>query len=84
MKVTVLAGGVGGAPLPARGPAAARPGPVPRANSAHSDADHQLGAVVNVGDDAWIHGLRVCPDLDTCMYTLSGGGPQRGWGQRDE
>ncbi|EUA66066.1 hypothetical protein I553_4022, partial [Mycobacterium xenopi 4042] len=30
----------------------------------------RLTAVVNIGDDAWIHGLRVCPDLDTCMYTL--------------
>lgn len=47
--------------------------------------DHQLTAVVNIGDDAWIHGLRVCPDLDTCMYTLGGGvDPQRGWGHRDE
>lgn len=84
MKVTVLAGGVGGArfllgvqQLLGLGQFAA--------NSAHSDADHQLSAVVNVGDDAWIHGLRVCPDLDTCMYTLGGGvDPQRGWGQRDE
>jgi LPPG:FO 2-phospho-L-lactate transferase len=40
---------------------------------------------VNIGDDAWIHGVRVCPDLDTCMYTLGGGiDPERGWGHRDE
>ncbi len=46
---------------------------------------HELTAVVNIGDDAWMHGLRVCPDLDTCMYTLGGGvDPQRGWGHRDE
>lgn len=51
MKVTVLAGGVGGArfllgvqQLLGLGQFAA--------NSAHSDADHQLSAVVNVGDDA--------------------------------
>ncbi len=51
----------------------------------HPGPDHQLTAVVNIGDDAWIHGLRVCPDLDTCMYTLGGGvDPQRGWGHRDE
>ena len=32
-----------------------------------------------------MHGLRVCPDLDTCMYTLGGGvDPERGWGHRDE
>ena len=49
------------------------------------DAGHELTAVVNIGDDAWIHGVRVCPDLDTCMYTLGGGvDPERGWGHRDE
>ncbi len=42
-------------------------------------------AVVNVGDDAWMYGVRICPDLDTCMYTLGGGiDPDRGWGHRDE
>lgn len=49
------------------------------------EAGHELSAVVNIGDDAWIHGVRVCPDLDTCMYTLGGGvDPERGWGHRDE
>ncbi|EUA15412.1 FO 2-phospho-L-lactate transferase [Mycobacterium kansasii 732] len=82
MKVTVLVGGVGGArfllgvqQLLGLGQFAI-PG---------HDACHELTAVVNIGDDAWIHGLRVCPDLDTCMYTLGGGvDPQRGWGHRDE
>jgi len=47
--------------------------------------EHELTAVVNVGDDAWMHGVRICPDLDTCMYTLGGGiDPERGWGHRDE
>ena len=46
---------------------------------------HSLTAVVNIGDDAWMHGVRVCPDLDTCMYTLGGGiDPERGWGHRNE
>ena len=41
--------------------------------------------MVNVGDDAWMHGVRICPDLDTCMYTLGGGiDPERGWGHRNE
>jgi 2-phospho-L-lactate transferase/gluconeogenesis factor (CofD/UPF0052 family) len=41
--------------------------------------------VVNTGDDMWLHGLRVCPDLDTCMYTLGGGiDPERGWGRAGE
>ncbi|MDF2824454.1 MAG: 2-phospho-L-lactate transferase [Mycobacterium sp.] len=47
--------------------------------------EHELTAVVNIGDDAWMHGVRICPDLDTCMYTLGGGiDPERGWGHRDE
>jgi LPPG:FO 2-phospho-L-lactate transferase len=47
--------------------------------------DHALTAIVNVGDDAWMHGVRICPDLDTCMYTLGGGiDPERGWGHRGE
>ena len=49
-----------------------------------SESD-EITAVVNVGDDAWMHGLRICPDLDTCMYTLGGGiDPERGWGHRNE
>ncbi len=32
-----------------------------------------------------MHGVRICPDLDTCMYTLGGGiDPERGWGHRNE
>lgn len=47
--------------------------------------EHELTAVVNVGDDTWMFGVRICPDLDTCMYTLGGGiDPERGWGHRDE
>ena len=78
VKVTVLVGGVGGARflLGVQTPAAA--GPVPRARS----QDHELTAIVNIGDDVWMYGLRICPDLDTCMYTLGGGiDPERGWGQ---
>ena len=39
-----------------------------------------LTAVVNTGDDADFYGLRVCPDLDTCTYTLAGVISERGWG----
>jgi LPPG:FO 2-phospho-L-lactate transferase len=39
-----------------------------------------LTAVVNTGDDADFHGLRVCPDLDICAYTLAGVVDERGWG----
>ena len=42
-------------------------------------------AVVNVGDDVTLHGLRICPDLDSVMYTLGGGAdPERGWGRAGE
>jgi LPPG:FO 2-phospho-L-lactate transferase len=33
---------------------------------------NSLTVIVNVGDDDDFHGLRVCPDLDTVLYTLSG------------
>jgi LPPG:FO 2-phospho-L-lactate transferase len=86
VKITVLVGGVGGArfllgvqQLLGLGQFGSAQGPEAVASS------HDLTAIVNVGDDAWIHGVRVCPDLDTCMYTLGGGvDPERGWGHRDE
>jgi LPPG:FO 2-phospho-L-lactate transferase len=44
-----------------------------------------LTFVVNTGDDMWMHGLRICPDLDTVCYRLSGrADPQRGWGLQGE
>lgn len=53
--------------------------------SGREDSPHRIDAVVNVGDDAWMHGVRICPDLDTCMYTLGGGiDPERGWGHAGE
>ncbi|MCY3850992.1 MAG: 2-phospho-L-lactate transferase [Acidimicrobiaceae bacterium] len=71
MRHTVLAGGVGAARY-LRG-----------AVEAFDPAD--VTAVVNVADDTTLHGLRVCPDLDTCTYTLADAiDPQRGWGLADE
>lgn len=53
--------------------------------AARADSPHRIDAVVNVGDDAWMHGVRICPDLDTCMYTLGDGiDPERGWGHAGE
>ena len=44
-----------------------------------------ITVVGNTADDITLHGLRICPDLDTMMYTLGGGGDdERGWGRRDE
>jgi LPPG:FO 2-phospho-L-lactate transferase len=71
VKVTLLAGGTGGAKLAHGFQMTLPPG--------------DLTVVINVGDDAEHHGLLVCPDLDTIMYTLGGGGdPVRGWGREDE
>ena len=39
----------------------------------------------NTADDVTLHGLRVCPDLDTVMYTLGGGIHEgQGWGRAGE
>ena len=86
VKVTVLAGGIGGARfllgvqrLLGLGQFADGP------DGPDGSEPHRLTAVVNIGDDAWMFGVRICPDLDTCMYTLGGGiDPDRGWGHRDE
>ena len=71
MRITVLAGGVGGARF-LRGVRAACP-------------DDQLTAIVNTGDDVTLHGLRITPDLDSCMYTLGEvHDHERGWGRAGE
>jgi LPPG:FO 2-phospho-L-lactate transferase len=43
-----------------------------------------LSAVINTGDDSDFYGLRVCPDLDICVYTLAGLVDGRGWGFADD
>jgi LPPG:FO 2-phospho-L-lactate transferase len=45
----------------------------------------EVTVVANTADDIWLHGLKVCPDLDTLMYTLGDGiDAERGWGRKDE
>jgi len=45
----------------------------------------RLGVIVNTGDDVWMHGLRVCPDLDILAYTLAGIVDEvKGWGIRGD
>jgi LPPG:FO 2-phospho-L-lactate transferase len=71
MRIVALAGGIGGARF-LRGLRRVEP-------------DAEITAIVNIGDDIWLHGLKVCPDLDTVMYTLGGGiAEDRGWGRQDE
>lgn len=48
-------------------------------------APERIVAVVNTGDDATMHGLRISPDLDTVTYTVAGAiDPERGWGLAGE
>ena len=48
-------------------------------------ADSTVTVIGNTGDDITLFGLRVCPDLDTVMYTLGGGiNEEQGWGRADE
>jgi LPPG:FO 2-phospho-L-lactate transferase len=44
----------------------------------------RLAAIVNTADDDDFYGLRVCPDLDICTYTLAGVVSERGWGWADD
>lgn len=45
----------------------------------------RLTLVVNTADDLWLHGLRICPDLDTTLYALSGEQDRdRGWGRHGD
>ena len=73
MRITVLTGGIGGARFLLGVRAYARA------------AGAEVTAVVNVGDDVRMHGLQICPDLDSVMYTLGGAAdPERGWGRVGE
>jgi LPPG:FO 2-phospho-L-lactate transferase len=80
MRVVVLAGGYGGAKL-SHGLAMLADSP----DAASASGDLDLSIIVNTGDDLELHGLLVCPDLDTIMYTLAGlANETTGWGVRDE
>ncbi|HEY5822142.1 MAG TPA: 2-phospho-L-lactate transferase [Propionibacteriaceae bacterium] len=71
MQIVILAGGVGGSKFTLG------------VRRAYPDAT--ITVVGNTADDITLHGLRICPDLDTMMYTLGGGGDdERGWGRLDE
>jgi LPPG:FO 2-phospho-L-lactate transferase len=74
-RVTVLAGGIGGARFLLGVREVFGPDP----------DDPPVTVIGNVGDDITLFGLRICPDLDTVMYTLGGGiDPDRGWGLAGE
>ncbi|MFG6444914.1 2-phospho-L-lactate transferase [Microbacterium sp. P07] len=70
-RVVVLAGGVGGAKftLGVRDALVRRGAPEPT-------------VVVNTGDDLWLSGVRLQPDIDSILYALAGvNDTQRGWGR---
>lgn len=67
--ITLLAGGTGSVKL-ARG---------------LSKTANELTVVSNIADNIWIHGLYICPDIDTIMYGLAGLlDKSRGWGVADD
>lgn len=56
-----------------------------RAWAAASAEAHELTAIVNTGDDMWLAGLRITPDLDSILYALAGvNDRERGWGRAGE
>ncbi|MEU5385400.1 2-phospho-L-lactate transferase [Kitasatospora cineracea] len=72
MRITALAGGIGGARFLRGLRAALTP-------------EDRITVIGNTGDDIHLHGLKVCPDLDTVMYTLGGGiHEEQGWGRAGE
>ncbi len=75
MQVAVLAGGIGAARF--------LKGLVARTGSTSEQPN--ITVIGNTGDDIRMHGLQICPDLDSVMYTLGGGADeQRGWGRSEE
>src|SRR5919107_1716137 len=79
-QITVLSGGMGGARFLQGLLHGLAAGTLPGVSP-----DAEVTVVANTADDLWVHGLKVCPDLDTVMYTLGAGiDLERGWGRRDE
>ncbi|WP_205856259.1 2-phospho-L-lactate transferase CofD family protein, partial [Phytoactinopolyspora endophytica] len=71
MRITALAGGIGGARF-LRG-------------LLHAVPDAEVTVIGNTADDITLHGMHVSPDLDTVMYTLGGGIDEgQGWGRAGE
>jgi len=79
-RIVVLSGGHGGAKFIQGLRHGVRSGVLPGVA-----AEAEITVIANTADDIWLHGLKVCPDLDTVMYTLGGGlDHDRGWGRTEE
>ena len=75
LRIVALTGGVGGARF--------LRGLLAWGESSGTVLD--VTVVANTGDDMRLHGLQICPDLDTVMYTLGGViSEAQGWGREDE
>ena len=82
MRIVVPAGGIGGARF-LRGLKAALGTDAPATEDQTTGSS--ITVIGNTGDDITLFGLRICPDLDTVMYTLGGGiNEEQGWGRTDE
>jgi len=83
VKITVLAGGVGGS----RFVLGLREAVRRRATGEHGDeaSPDEITVVVNTGDDVWLAGVRLMPDFDSLLYNLAGvNDTERGWGRAGE
>src|SRR6476660_9965929 len=84
MRITALAGGVGGARF-LRGLLHHARLTYPLVTDSDPTDPLELTVIGNTGDDITLFGLRVCPDIDTLRYTLGGGIREgQGWGRADE
>ncbi len=68
-KIVILCGGIGGAKL---------------VKGFYNNSDFDLTVIVNTGDDAFIHGVHLSPDLDSVMYALAGVEGKFGWGRKND
>ena len=67
--ITILAGGTGSVKMV-------------RGFAAH---DQEVTVISNVGDNYWLYGMYVCPDIDTIIYGLSGIlDEEKGWGVKKD
>ena len=77
MKIAVLSGGVGGARF--------LRGLLHHLDQTRPAGTTEVTVIANTGDDITLFGLRVCPDVDTILYTLGAGVEERaGWGRAQE
>ncbi|RXZ67064.1 2-phospho-L-lactate transferase [Agromyces albus] len=81
MRITVLAGGVGGSRF-VRG---VREECARRWPDGNGGTTASVTVIVNTGDDLWLAGVRLSPDFDSLLYSLAGvNDTERGWGRAGE